>query len=39
MIQEITYPSAIFLEKPSFQNIWKKEAWFFLYQVFTALVL
>ena len=28
IIQEISYYNAIFLEKPSFQNVWKKKLWF-----------
>ena len=30
MIQERSYSSAIFLERLSFQNIWKKKIWFFV---------
>ena len=30
MKQERSYSSAIFLERPSFQNIWKKKIWFFV---------
>ena len=30
MIQERSYSSAILLEIPSFQNIWKKKIWFFV---------
>ena len=30
MIQEILYASAIFLERSSFQNIWKIKIWFFV---------
>ena len=30
MIQEISYSSATFLERQSFQNIWKKKMWFFV---------
>ena len=30
IIQERLYSSAIFLERPCFQNIWKKKIWFFV---------
>ena len=30
MIQERSFSRAIFLERPSFQNIWKKKIWFFV---------
>ena len=30
IIQEKSYSSAIFLEWPSFQNIWKKKIWFYV---------
>ena len=32
MIQEISYSSAIFLEIPSFQKIWKKKIWFLVHE-------
>ena len=32
MIQERSYSSVILLERPSFQNIWKKKIWFFVQQ-------
>ena len=34
IIQERSYSSAIFLERPSFQNIWKIEIWFFVQCIF-----
>ena len=30
MIRERSYSSAFFLERSSFQNIWKKKIWFFV---------
>ena len=30
MIPERSYSSAILLERPPFQNIWKKKIWFFV---------
>ena len=30
IIQKRSYSSAIFLERPSFQNIWKKKTWYFV---------
>ena len=30
IIQERSYSSAIFLERPSFQDVWKKKMWFFV---------
>ena len=30
IIQERSYSSAIFFERPSFQNIWKRKIWFFV---------
>ena len=30
IIQERSYSSAIYLERPCFQNIWKKKIWFFV---------
>ena len=37
IIKERSYSRAIFLERPSFQEVWKKNIWFFVQRLFMGL--